>query len=77
MVCLYSSAFSDRLVFWLDASHLKMFSMQVNMLRFHGSYQLDQMDNREVFQLLLLVCLRLYLFLLLLVYVSNKVHKIY
>ena len=47
------------------------------MLRFHGSYQLDQMDNREVFQLLLLVCLRLYLFLLLLVYVSNKVHKIY
>ena len=47
------------------------------MLRFHGSYQLDQMDNREVFQLLLLVCLRLYLFLILLVYVSNKIHKIY
>lgn len=24
------------------------------MLRFHGSYQLDQMDNREVLRLLLL-----------------------
>jgi len=38
------------------------------MLRFHGSYQLDQMDNREVFQLFLLVSLSLFLFLLLLAY---------
>jgi hypothetical protein len=33
--------------------HLKLFFLQVNMLRFHGSYQLDQMDNREVLRLLL------------------------
>jgi len=38
------------------------------MLRFHGSYQLDQMDNREVFQLFLLVSLSLFLLLLLLAY---------
>lgn len=38
------------------------------MLRFHGSYQLDQMDSREVFQLFLLVSLSLFLFLILLAY---------
>lgn len=34
------------------------------MLRFHGSYQLDQMDNREVIMSLLLVAKSFYVFFL-------------
>jgi hypothetical protein len=45
---IYLSVLLYRFILLVVVCHLKLLFLQVNMLRFHGSYQLDQMDNREV-----------------------------